>query len=75
MVTATAAPLGDINKLRLSTSGLSLINSFLKEDKPRMVFGQNKDLLQGQAAAKGNEPANEIAPQPNLTDAVEEDGD
>jgi len=41
---------GDINKLLLSTSGLSLINSLLEDGKLGSVLGQVKDLIQGESS-------------------------
>ncbi|WP_204137957.1 flotillin family protein [Halomicronema sp. CCY15110] len=65
---------GDINKLLLSTSGLSLINSLLDEGKLGTVLSQVKDLLQGEAAT-GAEPTTEIAPPADPPPSVDNNDD
>ncbi len=55
---------GDINKLLLSTSGLALINSLLEDGKLGAVFGQVKDLLQGETATP---PAPDASPADSET--------
>jgi uncharacterized membrane protein YqiK len=65
---------GDINKLLLSTSGLSLINSLLDEGKLGTVLSQVKDLLQGETTT-GDDSPTAIAPQPDPSLPIDNDDD
>ncbi|NEQ43334.1 MAG: flotillin family protein [Leptolyngbya sp. SIOISBB] len=57
---------GDINKLLLSTSGLSLINSLLEEGKLGTVIGQVKALLQNETVAAANDASEIAAPSETI---------
>jgi uncharacterized membrane protein YqiK len=50
----SGAGIGDINKLLLSTSGLSLLNTFLDEGKLGQFLGQIKSFLQDNSADTGS---------------------
>ncbi len=63
---------GDINKLLLSTSGLSLINSLLEEGKLGTVIGQVKDLLQNETGTTPND-ATAIAAPPETIVSLDDD--
>jgi uncharacterized membrane protein YqiK len=65
---------GDINKLLLSTSGLSLINSLLDEGKLGTVLSQVKDLLQGETTT-GDDSPTAIAAQPDPSLPIDNDDD
>jgi len=65
---------GDINKLLMSTSGLSLINSLLDEGKLGSVLSQVKELLQGEDSSSAASTT-AIAPQPDQAVPVDHDND
>lgn len=56
--------LGDINKLLLSTSGFSLINSLLKDGELTGLVGKVKDLLNGKEKT-------EVSKEPTTTTTTE----
>jgi uncharacterized membrane protein YqiK len=69
---------GDINKLLLSTSGLSLINSLLEEGKLGDVIGQVSQLIRGDSgvtapASAPEPPAPESSPAPRSLTVSQED--
>jgi uncharacterized membrane protein YqiK len=60
---------GDINKLLLSTSGLSLINTLLDEGKLGKLIAQVKDLLQTHDAPPPSQPTAAAPPEPPVPKA------
>lgn len=57
----------DVNKLLLSTSGLSLINTLLEEGKLANVFGQLKEVLQSNSKNDSDQDLSNQTTAPNLT--------
>lgn len=60
----------DINKILLSTSGLSLINTLLDEGKLGNILAQIKDLLQSNSSDNNIPLINDLNYQPNINSEI-----